>query len=139
MFKITQLSKINIMQTESISFTINGNAYTLKVGDINAAAKIPKADRQELIKLLATVKACEAKAQLSAQQSAKVTRPVPHTPITDEQTARPERLGRGDSDDLMARLILEEQRKQKPALTQKDIYKWVGIIAVAIIVLILIF
>jgi hypothetical protein len=39
----------------------------------------------------------------------------------------------------MARLIMEEKSKQKPALTKRSVYKFIGGLALLAIVLILIF
>jgi hypothetical protein len=50
-----------------------------------------------------------------------------------------EPIGKGDVDQLMARLVLEEKNNRKPGLTQQGLYKWMGISVAVIILLVLIF
>ena len=49
--------------------------------------------------------------------------------------AKPERLGAGDVDALMAKLIAEEKQNKRPGITKSDIYKWFAVTFVGIIVL----
>ena len=126
------------MQT-TIIVIINKKPYTLCASDVEAIRNIPGADRQQLITLLEAVKRVENPVQ-----------PVTATVNTAPQTTAistgaggyqvsPERLRSGDVDAVMAQLIVEENLKQKPVLTKHSIHKWVGVVAVIIILLVLIF
>ena len=114
------------MNQPAITVIINNNSYSLSANNLEAIRRIPTADRQHLIALLELVK---------QQQSATQSPPV--RPITTE-SSRSERLGSGDVDSLMAQLIMEEKSQQKPGLTKQTIYKWVGGVAVVIIILVLV-
>lgn len=58
---------------------------------------------------------------------------------TDSPQGKPERLGAGDVDALMSRLILEEKQNQKPGMTSATIYKWAAGIVVAIVAIAFLF
>jgi len=53
--------------------------------------------------------------------------------------ANPTKPGKGDIEDIMAKLILEEKGRQPTGLTKGSIYKFVGISLVLIVILVLIF
>ncbi len=134
------------MEQATITFIINGKTYSLCASDIETIRKIPDADRQQLITLLGAVKQYDRLVQADVQQVAdKVkifSQAATNAPeagnMLDHHNIEPERLGSGDADDLMARLILEEKRKQKPGLTKQTIYKFIGGVAVIVIILVLI-
>lgn len=50
-----------------------------------------------------------------------------------------EALSAGDRDELSARLIMAEKRKQTPDLSKRVIYKWLAIFSISVILLILVF
>lgn len=118
------------MEQTKITFIINGNTYNVHGKDFETLRAMPKADRQQLTALLETVRQQEQREQLA--ESTQHTAP-------SLSTVKPERMGSGDVDDLMARLILEEKRNQKPALTKQALYKWIGGITVIMILWVLIF
>jgi hypothetical protein len=51
---------------------------------------------------------------------------------------KPERLGSGDIDALMARLVVEDNRNRKPVLTKHGIYKAIGALAVIVVLFVFI-
>ena len=92
------------MNQPEITFVVNGNAYSLHPGDAAAVGTIPAADRQQLIALLETVKDAERTANRIAEDSRQVVSGA--VPYSVEQI-KPERMGAGDADALMARLVME--------------------------------
>lgn len=135
------------MEKTPITLILNGNTYRLSANDTQAINQIPKAERQQLISLLDAIKREEQLSEAAVQQSlnkvkvttqtaSNITKPVN---ISAAPTAKPERLGSGDVDAIMSRLILEEKQHQKPGLTKGTIYKWMAGIVVVIILLALIF
>ena len=130
------------MDQSKITFIINGNTYSLRAGDPEAISAIPGPERRQLIALLEAVKQQEIQAQAVAQRAldkarldsrARSDASRPADPV-----AGPGRLGRGDVDALMARLVLEEKRGKKPLPTRQVLYKWIAGLTVAVIVLILV-
>ena len=51
----------------------------------------------------------------------------------------PERLGSGDVNALMARLVMEENRNKRALPTRQSLYKWIAVLTVVVIALILVF
>ncbi|MGH1472034.1 MAG: hypothetical protein ACRBCS_12620 [Cellvibrionaceae bacterium] len=150
------------MEKSAITFIINGNTYNLRVSDTEAIRKMQPLDRQELIKLLNAVKhedelalaAVEQrinKARASQQSATSIptsakTRHASTTPastktVSSGQTLgeKTRRLGEGDVDNIMAKLMLEEKRAQKPIPTKNTLYKWIGISIIVIVLLFIIF
>lgn len=101
---------------------------------------IPDADLQQLIGLLEVVKQQQgvAKSAVTPATTVKMSTTYNAGAPINPHAMRSERLSSGDVDTLVAQLMMEERSKQKPALTQKTIYKWVGGIAVVIILLVLV-
>jgi hypothetical protein len=124
------------MDQSGITFVVNGNAYSLRAGDTGAAGAIPAADRQQLIALLETVQEAERAANRIAEGSRQV---LAGTDPIDMGQMKPERLGAGDADALMARLVMEESRDKKSIPTRQGLYKWFAICAVVVILLVVIF
>ncbi len=128
------------MNQPAITVIINNNSYRLSTRNVEAIRRMPNAERQQLIALLEIVKQ-QPSAVPSAVRPAttQTTSTVYNTgnPI-NHQTMKSERLGSGDVDSLMAQLIMEERSQQKPGLTKQTIYKWVGGIAVVIILLVVV-
>ena len=123
------------MNPPAITITINGTSYSLSADNPEAIRSMPDADRQQLIALLEVVKQQQQPVTPASTEASSTAYNV-GSPITP-QTKRTERLGSGDVDTLVAQLMAEEKAKSKPGLTQGDIYKWVGGIAIAIILLML--
>jgi len=121
------------MQAFAITVVINGNAYKLRPGDAGAAGAIPASERQQLIALLGTLKDAAGESPVIGQDSGPVSAAL--TPQSVGQI-KPERLGAGDADALMARLVMEENRNKKSVPTRQSLYKWLAIGAVVLIVLV---
>ena len=134
------------MEQPTITFVVSGNTYSLCAGDNAAISKISAVDRQHLITLLDAVKLQETLSQASVQRAmdkAKLTlRSTTDTRESGSPPAHndinPERLGSGDVDALMARLIVEEEHNKKPGLTKQGLYKVVAGFAVFVFLLVLI-
>lgn len=128
------------MNQSAITVIINNNTYSLSTSNVEAIRSIPNADRQQLIALLEVVKQQQSAAQSPIRPATTETTSTDYNagnPI-NHQTMRSERLGGGDVDSLMAQLIMEEKSKQKPGLTKQTLYKWMGGLAIVIILLVLI-
>ncbi len=139
------------MEKQPTTFILNGNTYRLLPTDSDAIRQIPKADRQQLIELLEAIQQQDRLSQAAVQQAATKTSQTAAittaktnpasatTATTPTQQTPPERLGEGDIDDLMTRLIMEEKGNKKPQLTPQTIYLWAGGILAVIIFLIYLF
>lgn len=133
------------MEQEKITFIINSNTYSFSAIEGEAIRRMPSADRQQLIVVLEAVKKQHHLARATIQKSADSVKGISaeeefSQTISEnnaDQDLKPDRLGRGDVDDLMARLVMEEKRKQKPGLSNQTIYKFVGGFAIIVIVLML--
>jgi len=134
------------MDEARITFIIDGNTYSLRSSDTTAIREIPGADRQQLIALLESVKQQEILAQTAVEQAVTRTTHPSHPPSNEQvqssplgaPSIKPDRLGSGDVDAIMARLIMEEENSRKPGLTKKGIYKMFAGFAVIVFLLILI-
>lgn len=135
------------MKNPTITFVINGETYSLCADDTAIIDKISSAERRQLTTLLEAIKRQEEKSQATVQRAAErsnaalpgASANIAARQMPEDQANRPERLGSGDADQLMARLILEEKRNRKPGLTKTSLYKFVGGFAVFVILLVLIF
>jgi hypothetical protein len=124
-------------KNSSITVVIAGNTYSLRVDDPKSLRDMPADDRDQLIAVLDALKVQRDKslrvAQAAVARSSGIGT-VAQSAVAEAQGAQPgERLGKGDVDAIMARLIMEERQKQKPGLQRSTIYK----IAAAIVVLII--
>lgn len=135
------------MEQPKITFIINSKTYSLLANDTQAIRDIPVVDRQQLILLLEAIKQQDILAQAAVQNAVDRVKIPPEPPFNrsasgntlDHTAPKPERLGSGDVDALMARLVMEEKHDKKPGLTTQGLVKWVACLAVAIILLVLIF
>jgi len=130
------------MEQPLITFILNGKTYSLRAGDTAAIGAIPQPERQQLIALLEAVKQQEIRARevvQSALDKAGANRRDPQGPAAvGDGAIKPDRLGSGDVDALMARLVMEENRSRKPGPTKHQLYKWV-LGSAALIILLIIF
>jgi hypothetical protein len=126
------------MEQAAIIFIVNGKTFSLRPGDSAALGAIPPAERQQLLALLEALKAQEDRARALVQGAVDRARATSR-PAHAAGTPPPERLGSGDVDALMARLVMEENRNRKPGPTRQDLYKWVLGLAVAVVLLVLVF
>ena len=135
------------MERPTFTFILNGNTYKLSVDDRESIRKIPSTVRQQLVELLEFVKREEHRTQQAVQKavdnvktSSSIATKINNVENSSvSKQSRPERLGSGDVDALMARLILEEKQNQKPGLTKQTLYKWLAGFVVVVILLIFIF
>ncbi len=126
------------MNDFSVTVVIAGNTYTLRSGDLKSLREMPAKDRDQLIDLLEALKAQREKSERLVQNTlAKntVNRAAVRSAINANQSAPVERLGKGDVDAIMSRLIMEEQQRQKPGLKRATIYKFAAAIIVIIVLL----
>ena len=144
--------------SEPITIVISGKVYKIEADKPQTLQNIPASHRMQLIGLLETLKSQENRMQqikgnsatahpptfnaTSAATAIKQTRadqPLNHTAtannLATQSTPANERLGKGDVDQLMARLILEEKRHAKPGITKATVYKAMGIILLIIVVI----
>ena len=135
------------MDQPRITFVINDNTYSLQPTDQQAITAISNADRQQLLALLEAIKTHDTLCRVEVQKAAEraeillqnggegATANATHS----HPSPRPERLGSGDADALMARLAMEEKLNRKPGVTKNTVYKFAAGIAVVIILLTAIF
>jgi hypothetical protein len=129
------------MEQTRITFVINGKTFSLRASDGEGIGAMPAPERQQLIDLLEAVKQHESRAREVAQRAldkAALTGGAAAGAARDYRPAGGERLGSGDVDALMARLVAEDNRKRNPGPTRQDLYKWVLGIGVVFILLVLI-
>ena len=131
------------MDESRITFVINGKTFSLRASDGEGIGAVPAAERQQLVDLLEAVKQQENRAREIARRAMgnATTSPggIARVAEPNYSPGRGERLGTGDVDALMARLVAEDSRNRKPGLTREGLLKWVlGAVAV-IILLVLIF
>lgn len=124
------------MKNPSVTVVLAGNTYTLRSDDPNSLRNIPTSDRDQLIALLEALKEQRGKSDRLVQD-ALAKRIVDRSTIQNgggalQNEAPKERLGKGDVDAIMARLIMEEKQQRKPGMKPATIYK----IAAAIVVVI---
>ena len=121
------------MNQSGITFVVNGNAYSLRPDDVAGVGAIPAADRQQLIALLETLKQAESTVSALAEGARREVAGI------DMGRIKPERLGAGDADALMARLVMEENIQKKPIPTRQSLYKWIAVFAVVVIFVVVVF
>jgi hypothetical protein len=132
------------MDQSPVTFIINGNTYSLRADNNEAMRAMPETDRRQLIDLLEAAKEQERLSRVAVHAAAQRARVAEGGSAAIAQSAdaavpRPERLGSGDVDALMARLVMEENRHKKSPPTRQVLYKWLGVGIGVIIVLILLF
>jgi len=135
------------MEQSKITFIVNGNTHSLRASDSAAIRDIPADERKQLIALLEAVKVQDSLANAAINNAVERATGRAQSPsypagtgsTANPQPATPERLGRGDVDALMARLVLEEKHQRKAGPTKQGIYKLAAGIAIGLIVLVLIF
>lgn len=104
-------------QQTPITVIVNGRTYTLSPGMSEAMRSMLPGDRGQLIELLEALREQERLSRAAVDAAAASAMASP----------KPERLGSGDVDALMARLVMEEQRNRKPPISRGSLYKWSGI------------
>lgn len=131
------MSKSSSVNNSSIAVVIAGNTYVLRPDDPQGLRDMPANDRDQLIGLLEALKAQRNNSQRAAQAalagSADNTKAAQSAADATQGIQPGERLGEGDIDTIMARLIMEERQQRKQALTPATIYKFAAAIIVAIV------
>lgn len=131
------------MEQSVITVVINGNAYNFGAGNTGPLDAIPAAERQQLIALLEAIKEEERRsnqiARTALEHAKSSGQGLTSGGQVDNSQMKPERMGSGDVDALMARLVMEESRDKRPVLTRQGLYKWIAVFAVVIILLVLVF
>lgn len=123
------------MNQRAITFIINGTTYRLSAGDSSAIRSMLESDRAELVALLEAVRVQDAVSKNAIDAAtARMAAPMDRA----QHIPKAERLGNGDVDALMARLVLEEKGSQKPGLTKRGVYKGVAIFAAIVFIVIVI-
>ena len=124
----------------SITVVIGGNTYNLKANDPQSVSTMPAEDRSQLLAILELVKSQQERSSQLAQQ-ALAKRAVaaggapPRGATTASRAATTERMGEGDVDALMARLVMEERQQKKSGIKPATIYKIAGVIMAIIVAL----
>jgi hypothetical protein len=120
-------------QQAPITFIVNDRTYRLAPGMGDAIRAMPAEDRGQLLKLLEAVREQERLSRAAVDAAAASVLAATATATAAGSAAgavaspKPERLGSGDVDALMARLVMEEQRNRKPPIDRGSLYKWSGI------------
>ena len=125
------------MQQSTITVIIDGSTYSLNPSDKASIKSLPIGDRQQLITLLEAIQLCEKQRHVTAREAEGKANAAAALAATTLEGKEP--LGKGDVDQLMAQLVMEEKNNRKPGLTQQGLYKWMGISVAVIILLVLIF
>lgn len=123
------------MKQPSITVVIQASTYTLRSDDPAGMRDMPSEHREHLIRLLDVLRVQHEASRRRVQ--AAMTGAVSPAARSDSGADR-EPLGKGDVDELMARLVLEERSRKKPGIKPATIYKFAAVI-IAIIVLLSLF
>jgi hypothetical protein len=113
-------------QQTPITVIVNGRTYTLSPGMSEAMRSMLPGDRGQLIELLEALREQERLSR-AAVDAAAASAMAAGGVAGAMASPKPERLGSGDVDALMARLVMEEQRNRKPPISRGSLYKWSGI------------
>ena len=124
------------MNQPNITVVIEGRTYTLRADDAAGMGDIPGEDRDRLINLLEMLKARREQSRRQVQAAlarSSGSADVAPRPATVASAAPPkERVGKGDVDAIMARLIIEERQNKKPGIRPSTIYKTAALIVIII-------
>ena len=133
------------MSQSRITVIINGTTYSLCASETEAMGNIPAADRGQLIALLEALKSQETSSGEAVERAVNyATRSAPAATFNSaaggqiQQQPSPERLGTGDVDALMARLVMEDSQNKKQGLTKQGIYKGLAGFLALVVLLVLI-
>jgi hypothetical protein len=135
------------MSHPRITFIINGTTYSLCASEPEAMRNIPAADREQLIALLEALKGQDVSSNEAVEKAVTyATRSVPAAAATytagegglGSPQPKPERLGAGDVDVLMAKLVMEDNLNKKQGLTKQGIYKVLAGFLILVVLLVVI-
>jgi len=133
------------MDQTIITVVIAGEAYKLDAGDSHTLAAIPAPRRQQLISLLEALRQEDASSRERVARLAAATAPragsaaQQKTAIgaVNSQATPVERMGSGDVDALMARLVMEDNNARKPAPDKSLVYKVLAGVAILLLLAII--
>ena len=121
-------------QQQPITFVISGRTYRLDPGMGDAIKAMPAEDRGQLLRLLEAVREQERLSRAAVDAAAASVLAGGGTTGVGA-SPKPERLGSGDVDALMARLVMEERRNRKPPISRGSLYKWSAVCVGSLLVL----
>lgn len=125
------------MQNSSVTVVIANKTYILRTDDPKSLRDIPANDRDQLIAVLEALKAQREKSERLAQEAlarSSGSHMVARGAIHKNQNTQPvDRIGKGDVDAIMTRLIAEEKQQRKPGLKPTTIYKCAAVVIVIIV------
>lgn len=135
-----------------ITFIIDNKVYKLSADDLRAINEISDDHKEKLITLLSAVKKSHQSSLSSIPSADEKIIPIHGNPSSGLSASSDhlassslgsikgkERLSESDTNELVARLIMQEKQQQKPGLSKKSIYKVFGFFVICIVLLILIF
>lgn len=136
------------MGAPTITVVVNGNAYKLSASDIASLTAVKPGDRQALLVLLEALKHCDKAAGQAVEQAVAVARraqPLVGAPPSisiSTETAEPlkaGRMGSGDVDALMARLIAEDRQSRQSQSKPFSLIKAIAVMTTIIALLVILF
>ena len=133
------------MSDATMTLVVNGNAYKLSATDPDSLKAITPNDRKALLALLEALKRSDQAAGRALEQAvavahqAQAASPTGAAPAQNAEPVKAERMGSGDVDALMARLIAEDQQSRKPVPNQRSVMKGFAVIAVVVLLMVIIF
>lgn len=144
-----------MMSDPTITLVVNGNAYKLCATNVTSLKAINPDDRQALLSLLEALKHSDQATNQAVEQAIVVAHRV-HFPSASQaarleqnplkkanadavSSLKGERMGSGDIDALMARLIAEDQQSRQSRPRVSLLIKAVAVLAVMLVLLVMIF
>lgn len=126
------------MNQSTITIVLRGNTYTLRADQPQSMRDMPGEDRESLIHMLDTLKRVHENSERRVEDA--LVRSTAKVSSGDNQGAAvtqqsKERMGKGDIDQLMARLALEEQNRTGSQIKPATVYKVAGGILALIVLL----
>ncbi len=129
------------MKSVKIALKINGTVYRVCATDSASLKSIPDLERQQLIELLEAIQREDRLMRVVVQPRLGRVEVVPSVDVNssnfDYSTVNPERVGSGDVDDLVNRLIMEERSQQGSPVGKKAVWWLIGIIGIILGIIIL--
>lgn len=134
------------MTASTMTLVVNGNAYKLSATNTASLTAVSPSDRQALLALLEALKRCDQAAGKTVEQAVAVAhRAQPVSTASHIHQAesvdslKVERMGSGDVDALMARLIAEDQQNRKSQTKPRSLIKAAAVLLAVVVLLVMIF
>ena len=122
--------------TDKISITIGDRSYQLDASDTESLARIEGSDREKLISLLEALNSQGPESKFTSPAH-QIPSDSPQQPINENISAQ--NVSKGDIDAMVATLMAEERSKRKTGFDQGKFLKVIAGVAIAIVLLIIIF